>query len=265
MAILHGDTAQWPKQQADLLFSRFAFLLALFSIVSGIFLGMALCQKNPLLSITCSVVGAAIIPFLVFALKKNLRELGKQRIRHWRGAQTEAFVAWIIQTDLDDSWHLFNSVKLQQSWDIDHILVGPGGIFAISTKSQRGCFSLAPDGTLLLNNQPTTLAKEALAQALELRSRLEALMGQGTPFVQSILAVPFAYTDLNEKSQTTWILHQENLADTLEAEAQKHRLPKPKLTRALHSIQTLAQNAEKLYRTKPQSIPQQIIGKSIAH
>ena len=161
MAILHGETAKWPKQQAERKFSLFVVTIAVFALLSGIFIGIGIVQKNLLLGLLALATAVLVIPLLSHALKKPMRELGKNRIFHWRGAQTEALIAWIIKTDLDDSWHLFNSVKLQRTWDIDHILVGPGGVFAISTKSKRGCFSLAPDGTFLLNNQPTELATKA--------------------------------------------------------------------------------------------------------
>jgi hypothetical protein len=254
MAILNGNTAQWPKQQAERKLLIMVISATIVAILTGALLGFAIARGNSLLGLASMLAAGATAIIFPFALNKPLRQLGKQRIFHWRGAQTEALVAWIIKTDLDNSWHLFNSVKLQQNWDIDHVLVGPGGIFAISTKSQRGYFSLAQDGTLLLNNKPTDLAHQAAKQAADLHDRLQALMGADTPWVQSILAAPFAYTDLPEKSQTTWILHQENLADTLESEAKKNRLSGPQLQRALHSIQTLAQNAEKLYRRAPKEL-----------
>jgi hypothetical protein len=247
MAILHGETAKWPKQKADRNFTLIVLAALTITMIAGIFIGIGVTASRPLIALSSLALSLPLMVVLARLANKPLRELGKQRIFHWRGAQTEALVAWIIKDALDNSWHLFNGIKLQQSWDIDHVLIGPGGIFAISTKSQRGCFSLNGT-TLLLNNQPTDLAKQALGQALELRKRLEALMGTDAPFVQSILAVPFAYTDFDETSQTTWVLHQENLTDILEAQATRNRLPKIQLSRTLETIKTLSQNAAKLYR-----------------
>ena len=240
MAILHGTAAQWPKQQADRVFSRVVFLIALLAVAGGIFLGIGYVQKNILLALLAGAAVLIVVPVLIRALFRPLRELRTTRIQFWRGAHTQALVAWIIKFDLPDSWHLFNSFKLQPNWDFDHVLVGPGGIFVISATTQRGCFSLGRDGSILLNNQPTTLATDAYARAAELRSRLQGLMGPEAPFVQSILAVPFAYVDLYEKSDKTWILHQENLAATLAAEGAKPRLTKPQIKRVRQSLQALA-------------------------
>jgi len=248
MATLHGETAKYPKAQAERKYMLLVLTFSAIAMTAGVLIGVSFMQKNILLALLSAVAGLVSVPMIMRPLNGVIRRLGKERIWYWRGAQVEALVAWIIKVELDANWHLFNSVKLQENWDIDHVLVGPGGLFVISTKSQRGCFSVGADGTLLLNGKRSEMAREALGQALELRSRLEALMGADVPFVQAILAAPFAYTDFAETSQTVWVLHQENLSDTLEREAKKKRISAEQVRRTLRSVETLASNAEKLYR-----------------
>ena len=122
---------------------------------------------------------------------RPLTAIGKQRLRYWRGAQMESLVGWILQ-DLDDDWHIFNGVQLQEASDVDHIVVGPGGVFCISTKSAKGLFSVGPDGRVLHNNKPTGLIGNTRSQAMALKDRLAALLGADVPYVNAVLAVPQA-------------------------------------------------------------------------
>lgn len=53
-----------------------------------------------------------------------------------RGAEGERKVGSILE-DLAPDWHVLHGVWLGHG-DIDHVLVGPGGVFTIETKSHRG-------------------------------------------------------------------------------------------------------------------------------
>ena len=103
--------------------------------------------------------------------------------------------------DLDDTWHVFHGIQLEAKSDIDHIVVGPGGFFCISTKNYRGLFSLGLDGCALYNNEPTALISDTLRQSLSLRDRLAALLGSDCPFVNAVLAVPQAFVAFNGPQQ----------------------------------------------------------------
>jgi hypothetical protein len=157
----------------------------------------------------------------------------------------------MLKIELDDNWHVFNGIQLQQDWDIDHVLIGPGGVFAISTKSARGCFTRMPDGCIHLNGNPCDFAKQALGQTMELVSRLQALLGADVPYVQSVLAVPFGYVTHPEKSHRVWILHQENMTDVLEQEGKQKRLSKKETERLVTCLKSLAENSLKIWKKPP--------------
>jgi hypothetical protein len=53
-----------------------------------------------------------------------------------RGAEGERKVGAILE-NLSPDWHVLHGVWLGRG-DIDHVLVGPGGVFTVETKSNRG-------------------------------------------------------------------------------------------------------------------------------
>jgi hypothetical protein len=56
--------------------------------------------------------------------------------RALRGAEGERKVGAILE-GLAPTWHVLHGVWLGHG-DIDHVLIGPGGVFTIETKSNRG-------------------------------------------------------------------------------------------------------------------------------
>jgi hypothetical protein len=75
-------------------------------------------------------------PFLVFIL----RMFGEHsQERAWRrGAQGEEEVGWQLRK-LGDDWKVLHSVPIGTSdTDIDHVLIGPPGVFTLNTKNHLG-------------------------------------------------------------------------------------------------------------------------------
>ncbi len=244
----HGRPAIFAKNQAARI--HFWVLIAglLFvTIGEAIFFFIVFVHPNTLLGLLGLSLGLLGLYLLFKRLDPLMTKMGRQRIKYWRGGQTEALVAMMLR-DLEGPWHVFHGVMLQEDWDLDHIVVGPGGVFAISTKSQRGCFSLSAVGQVLLNGEPTGLLSQAQGFAMELRSRLEALMGADVPYVQAVLAAPFAWVAYSAKSQRVWVLHQENLSDTLQDEAKQKRLDAKAIARTAEAIEVLAAKSKGLWR-----------------
>lgn len=70
-------------------------------------------------------------------------------LQYWnyrRGIIGEQKVTKVLSAALSDEYSVFNNVKLKGIWgDIDHIVVGPTGIFVIETKNIRGRISYYGD------------------------------------------------------------------------------------------------------------------------
>ena len=78
--------------------------------------------------------------------------------------------------------------------NIDHLVVGPSGVFVLDTKNWRGTVGWAEDGkTLLWNGEPEkkNSAKSVLSDALDVRDKLRALLNRDV-FVKAVLVFPLA-------------------------------------------------------------------------
>lgn len=94
-----------------------------------------------------------------------------------RGAEGEEIVGGILESLVGDGWQVIHDVSFGRG-NIDHIVVGPGGLFTVETKSRRG--------RLLLDN----LDPKMLAQAYAEMKTLETITGME---VQSLLVFSHAY------------------------------------------------------------------------
>ena len=112
-----------------------------------------------------------------------------------RGGQAEGFVSWLL-TDLGPDYHLFDNLSLGEgAEDIDHILIGPTGLFAVSTKGHRGTLRVGPDGAITMNGRPRPWARDVTRQVMRLRSQLEVVTRTKLPWVQAVLAAPQAHIE----------------------------------------------------------------------
>lgn len=126
----------------------------------------------------------------------------KRRSSLLLGACAEVVVAHRLRDHLDATpgqWHVFDNLKLDANSDLDHVVIGPGGLFAVSTKSPRGHF-VAPEGSTVctFNGRPCDWARQAIGDSLRLRTVLGAISDDPAarvPWVQAVVALPFAKID----------------------------------------------------------------------
>ncbi|MGD0461340.1 MAG: nuclease-related domain-containing protein [Tepidisphaeraceae bacterium] len=163
-------------------------------------------------------LGFAVI-FGLRGLDKHADRLAVERIKWLRGGQGEALVAWYLN-DLPSTWHVFHNVKLWKDGDLDHVLIGPGGLFCISTKANRGLYTAAPDGKYLLNGEETNHIHEAQRLAMQLKDRLTGILG-AVRWIQPVLIAPIAYIGFQTFQDRAWVLHEGNLRDIFLDEAHK--------------------------------------------
>jgi hypothetical protein len=78
----------------------------------------------------------AIAAFLIVSPQVD-RDYG----RWLRGAEGEEAVGGILESLTVDGWHVLHDVTFGRG-NIDHVVVGPGGVFAVETKSHAGRISL---------------------------------------------------------------------------------------------------------------------------
>lgn len=119
---------QHARSQAHWLATRMLALIGLLLLIllgAGPLLGL---RGSALIGVELAVLGAIVVANRVY----------EPRFDRWlRGAQGEESVGAILDGLGADGWHAIHDVSLGRG-NVDHILIGPGGIFAIETKANRG-------------------------------------------------------------------------------------------------------------------------------
>jgi nuclease-like protein len=94
--------------------------------------------------------------------------------RAWRmGARGERFSGWLLDR-LPEGWHVFHDVPVgERGATIDHLVIGPAGVFTVNTKNLRGKIWLAPR-TLLVDGRKRDYLPKAVREA----GRASRLLGE---------------------------------------------------------------------------------------
>lgn len=143
---------------------------------AGFLFGRALPDSriSPVLSITiATVLAVAAVVFGRLSLRR-MDALEKERLHMQRGADGESAIARIL-ANFPDAFSVINDITTPLG-NIDHVVVGPTGVFVIDAKNWRGVVSADGRGELLLNGKPTDKpAVDALTNSvMRIRSRVLA-------------------------------------------------------------------------------------------
>ena len=142
MAEIHGVAGEWARVKGTV-----AGLWPMFlgTVAAGFTLSVA-CFRSVGWGATLfavSLIGIGI------ALYRGLRHVE----RFFKGARGEERVAGILHA-LPDRYHVFNDF-IAGSSHVDHVVVGPAGVFAVETKNWKGVVTIE-EGRILIDGQLPT-------------------------------------------------------------------------------------------------------------
>jgi hypothetical protein len=119
--------------------------------------------------------GFAIVALAAGSMKLLMRKAKwtRMRAKHAdRGAEAEEKVA-IRLNALPDGYYGFHDISFS-GFNVDHIVVGPGGIFVVETKSHRGKITANGDSLLLNGKAPIKdFIKQTWSQTYQVRELLK--------------------------------------------------------------------------------------------
>jgi hypothetical protein len=97
--------------------------------------------------------------------------------RAWRrGAARERVTAWWLGR-LPDGWHLLNDIPVgERGANIDHLIVGPAGVFTVNAKNLTGKVWVGP-GEVRHNGHKTDYMRKARYEASRASKLLTAAVG----------------------------------------------------------------------------------------
>ena len=149
MAKIHGVAGEWARVKGTVT-GLWPLFLGVF--VSGLAVGLI--ALLPFLGV--SLLVAALL-FVLWSLMRGLRHIE----RFYKGARGEEKVSEILKS-LPDAYHVFNDFAAGRS-HVDHVIVGPGGVFSVETKFWHGKITIE-EGHILLNGKLPD--RDPLAQTL---------------------------------------------------------------------------------------------------
>lgn len=123
------------------------------------------------------------------SLRTDLRTILAPEAKSWFvGAQGERAVGTLL-AGLGPEWLVLHAVPIGAGTkDVDHLLVGPPGVFAINTKHHRDARVWVGDHVLRLNNSNTHHLRAARSDARDASRRLNAAAGYPVS-VTSVLVI----------------------------------------------------------------------------
>jgi hypothetical protein len=207
MAKVLGETARYVTKQSIKKYQwQFLtiFLAAyFFALVLGFFLGFDF-NKHPYLRIAILIFFLGIAVIARSLINRVIDNLEKKRIDFRKGATGEALVGYIL-AGFPDAYRIIPGVETSFG-DIDHVVVGPTGVYAVDTKNWRGIVTADDQGELLLNGRPTkkpaignlTRSIMTTKKKIKVRSALD-------PYVRGVLA--FLSARVEAKWGTTGSVH----------------------------------------------------------
>jgi hypothetical protein len=110
----------------------------LLAVVAGLAIGLAWIEHrlwwSAVIATTLALASAAGLAYYRYLFRRRSRLRSQLRA----GLRGQRFLAKALAC-LDDSYYLINNLQLPgRADDIDHLVVGPNGIFALETKHHRG-------------------------------------------------------------------------------------------------------------------------------
>lgn len=159
--------------------------------------------------------------------------LDAERTAWYRGALGEAAVGRLLH-GLPDGWAVLHAVPVGKGdADIDHVVIGPGGVFTVNTKNHSGQKVWVAGRTFMVNGQKQSHLRNAGSEAQRASRLLSAAVGFGVDVLPVIAVVDPASLTLRERPQQVVVLPSRQLVRWL---GKRRAILPPEQVRALLDV-----------------------------
>jgi hypothetical protein len=185
------------KQTKKLLIIAFGGIAAL-GFLAGYAIGAAFPIRAFPVGVVVTVTGLLwLVAWLIgkWAINK-IDAVDRERLSWRKGAVGEAIVAATLG-HLPDDFVVINDLS-KRFGNIDHVVIGPTGIYVVDTKNWKGSVKADGAGELLLNGKPLPkpAIKTLLGAVMDFQAKLKALT-ETDHFVRGLMVFPNAYVEAN--------------------------------------------------------------------
>ena len=190
MAKVFGESGRYVSDEAvaksRYFLMAFFFGLALDAFLVGIFLGRELWGRKTALWLSGLpvVVTGVTLWFLFVVLDWKLKKFEQKRLEFLKGPVGEMVVAHYLARLPEDYMVISNLSTLHGA--LDHVVVGPTGVYIIETRDGRGLITSDGQGDILINGiQPETpVIRLFLRRMLNVRDQVALLAATRQPPVE---------------------------------------------------------------------------------
>lgn len=110
--------------------------------------------------------------------------------RNWRRAAEAEEVLALKLSALDARWRVLHSVAVgRRAGDIDHLVIGPGGVFTMSARSHLGRKAWVSGDILMVNGFRQPAVRDSRYKAARASAALSAAVGFDVPVVGVVVLV----------------------------------------------------------------------------
>ena len=243
-----GNPGNYVLAQASRKFCRFILILILAVAASFYLIGL---QHGFFFGKQTHVLAASIMIIAVFTLvflsrryiMRHVDRLLAEAIAFRKGAEGEGLTADDL-SNLPDTYSVFHDLTHPSiGGNIDHVVVGPTGVFALETKNWKGHVSLSGPGILTVDGKHdnTKHGKAILGRALNLKKKIEALSNIST-FVQAVMVFPLASVSVEQGTRCSLDVQ------TLKTLEDYLKRPSPSRTLTPRQVTTITRDLNALFK-----------------
>jgi hypothetical protein len=201
MAKVLGESGRYVSQEATRR-SQAIWTLAIITIaVAGTIFGFALRSSAPVLTLApaSSLLLSVTLLLLMWLVGSRafhrIDELEKERDSMRKGAAGEKSVAHTL-SKFPDEFRVVNDVATPTG-NLDHVVIGPTGVFVIETKNWRGMIGADGKGELTWNGKAlkTGYVKKFVGRVMGTKERVQVLAPGVDPFFKAVIVFTSAWVD----------------------------------------------------------------------
>jgi hypothetical protein len=202
MAKVLGDPGRYVSQQSAKKFQRLILVafagVGLGAFLFGVFTVYDLFIKKSLAATIFSTSAFLLLISLIGRIvTRQMGEHEKERLNFLKGATGEQAAARKID-DLPDDYCVIHDLATPFG-NLDHVIVGPTGVFILETKNWKGTIAADGKGDILCNNTPPGKAtiKPLIARMMSVRDKVKTLCDakQDLPYFDALLVFPSAHVE----------------------------------------------------------------------
>jgi hypothetical protein len=148
------------------------------------------------------------------SLLNRLGRISADERAWWRGARGEELVAKRLAR-LDDEWTVLHDIQIgARGRNVDHLVIGPGGVFCLNAKNLTGRVWVGGN-TFLVNGCRTNYVDAARREAVIVGSRLMNASRTMSPIVKPVIVVIAGALTIRSQPQGVSVVARRQIASWL--------------------------------------------------